>query len=59
MGLGTIIFLLIVFFIIYAYFYLKKKFGSLKNALNSLNPINLIGNQVTSGVSDIGKSIGL
>lgn len=59
MGLGTIIFLLIIFFIIYAYFYLKKKYGDINSALNSLNPINLLGNQVTSGVSNVGKSIGL
>ena len=52
MGLGTVIFLLFIALVIYIYYYLKKKFGSISSGvnsvINSLNPVNVIGDKVKS-----------
>jgi len=62
MSIGLIIFLLIIGFFIYVYFYLKKKYGDISSAFSSigdsLNPVNLIGGKVTSGVTDSVDKVG-
>jgi hypothetical protein len=62
MSVGMILFLLFIALMIYLYFYLKKKYGDIssafKNIGNSLNPVNLIGDKVTSGVTDVTDKVG-
>jgi hypothetical protein len=57
MGVGMVIFLLFIALIIYIYYYLKQKFGSITSAINSLNPINAVGNSINSAGNSIGDSV--
>ena len=62
MSVGMVLFLLFIALIIYLYFYLKKKYGDISSAFqsigNSLNPVNIIGGKVTSGVTDATDKVG-